>query len=279
MRQIMDLKSYAVFRKLTADSELLSYLVSGEPVPVHVLEQDLKDLLSGMHEEDVETIISDYPTFLQKHVQMGFQATGDNIFNVNGEIAEPVIEAIELLHEVKRDVVVEDLITNTISGLSGEREVRISDLALHAGVSEFLAMTNDDVFKDSSIGAPNVAAVDVVDAPVVMDVPVEIPEFEIPEPVVEVPEAIGVDIPEVDLSFLQTELPESEIKVTDPTFEYPETDFDAIDAIDAIEDYPEVPEEEVGPLEGNAFKQAYDFLVDKIKELAIDERLPGLNVS
>ena len=141
----MDLKTYAVFRKLNKNSDLLKYVVNHQAVPLEVLNNDMKDLLDDLHDADAECVVNDYQKYLQEHVQMNFVPDGKDQFDVNGEVAEPLMESIELVHHVNRKNVVHDLVANVMNNLRGERDVKVDNIKLAASAKAFVALTKQPV--------------------------------------------------------------------------------------------------------------------------------------
>lgn len=141
----MDLKTYAVFRKLNKNSDLLKYVVNHQAVPLDVLNNDMKDLLDDLHDADAECVVNDYQKYLQEHVQMNFVPDGKDQFDVNGEVAEPLMESIELVHHVDRKDVVHDLVANVMNNLRGERDVKVDNIKLAASAKAFVALTKQPV--------------------------------------------------------------------------------------------------------------------------------------
>ena len=137
----MDLKTYAVYRKLTANSTLLEHLAKNEPVPIDVLEDDIQELIASLHNTQAEQLVTDYPRYLQEHVQLGTIKDGENQFTINGEIAEPVIQSIEIIHTIDRKDVVSNFITQTMMDLNGHREVKIENLSLSEAADSFVKLT------------------------------------------------------------------------------------------------------------------------------------------
>ena len=141
----MDLKTYAVFRKLNKNSDLLKYVVNHQAVPLDVLNNDMKDLLDDLHDADAECVVNDYQKYLQEHVQMNFVPDGKDQFDVNGEVAEPLMESIELVHHVNRKDVVHDLVANVMNNLRGERDVKVDHIKLAASAKAFVALTKQPI--------------------------------------------------------------------------------------------------------------------------------------
>lgn len=308
----MDLKTYAVFKKLTANSELLKYLMSNEPVPIHVLENDLQDLLVNLHEDDATLVVDDYQQYLQDHVKFGLKKEDKNRYEVNGEIADPVIESIELLHNINREAIVSDFITSTMQEFNGERTITIEELELRKSVDDFVGMTVNPIFGPNpsvSNSQPDGISVPTAVTQPKIDTHEQIGDVQetIQQPIYEEVSSITGDtsIPDIDLSFLDETLPDSAIGATmidDPVFETPDTEMldgspygsDGWNELGQSSQEPQEPQEpqeqhepleqhelEVGQesLDENPFKQAYDYVVNSIKERGIDNRLPGLHLA
>ena len=353
----MDLKTYAVYRKLTANSTLLEHLVKNEPVPVDVLENDIQDLIVPLHNTQAEQLVTNYPQYLQEHVQLGTIKNGDNQFLINGEIAEPVIQSIELLHTIDRKDVVSNFITKTMMDLNGNREVKIENLSLSEAADNFLELTKMPLFSDTQetflttdtteiptdshvILSENVDVTEPVNTTDTTEV-VEVEEAEalgnapsfiddVPDfttdsvfetdasETVETVETVNTDLETfTDLSFMNDELPPSNVKLEPPMFEpaddaldedidtaFTDTEDTYTEDTDAVftdnedadnastdnEDADKVLTDNVStdnestdagdkPLDGYSFKKAYDYLVAEIKRIGLDKRLPNLHLS
>lgn len=303
MRLIMDLKTYAVFRKLTANSNLLQYLVDNKPVPINVLENDMKDLIDALHEPNAEMVVNDYPKYLREHVRVGIQTVGKNEYDISGDVEEPLMQSIELLHHVKRDDVVKNLVTSVMSDLKGDRELSVTNIDISASADEFVAMTAAPVFNDTksehdeSYDVPLTAvtevpkdANDVIGAHMVTsdDIPNDtaLKDVDVPitNPVTQeqrdhndelARQAAEEALASADLDEINTPLPQSVIdEPVGPVFEAPASDAMTSDKV------AEVANEENGQTNlENPFRQAYDYLVNQLKERNIDERLPGLHLA
>ena len=247
----MDLKTYAVYRKLTANSTLLEHLVKNEPVPVDVLENDIQDLIVPLHNTQAEQLVTNYPQYLQEHVQLGTIKNGDNQFLINGEIAEPVIQSIELLHTIDRKDVVSNFITKTMMDLNGNREVKIENLSLSEAADNFLELTKMPLFSDTQETFLTTDTTEIpTDSHVILSENVDVTEPTDTTETVEEAEALGNapsfidDVPDfttdsvfetdaseivepvntdleafTDLSFMNDELPPSNVKLEPPMFE------------------------------------------------------------
>lgn len=306
----MDLKTYAVYRKLTANSTLLEHLAKNEPVPIDVLENDIQELIASLHNTQAEQLVTDYPQYLQENVRLGMIKEGTDQFVINGEIAEPVIQSIELLHTVNRKDVVSNFITKTMKDLNGHREVKIENLSLSEAADNFLELTKMPLFSDTQ---ETFITKDTTEIPThshvvtseIFDVtdPIEaiepIEPFETTEAVIEASdmsfmddmpdfttditvetdasEAVNTDAETTpDLSFMNDELPPSNVELEPPMFESADDDVLDDDVLDG-----NVGEDIVDDKtsESSVFKAAYDYLVDEIKSHGLDKRLPNLHLA
>lgn len=293
----MDLKTYAVFRKLNKNSDLLKYVVNQQAVPLDVLNKDMQDLLDNLHDADAECVVNDYQKYLQEQVQMNFVPDGKNQFNVNGEVAEPLMESIELLHHVDRKDVVHDLVANVMDNLRGERDVKVEHIKLAASAKAFVASTKQPVFSASEADTAQQIDEAVITPEDAQTAPEAQPDLETQVPV-EQPSGQPVETAKQDvkealvtdpnIEYLKASLPEGDIQPEAPLFEEPE---DVVpkgvpaDVSDLPDDLPEQPVEdtakaaETAEPQDNPFKKAYDFLVDELKNRKIDDRLPGLHLA
>lgn len=307
----MDLKTYAVFRKLNKNSDLLKYVVNHQAVPLDVLNNDMKDLLDDLHDADAECVVNDYQKYLQEHVQMNFVPDGKDQFDVNGEVAEPLMESIELVHHVDRKDVVHDLVVNVMNNLRGERDVKVDNIELAASAKAFVALTKQpvlDVDTDQQTAsesqtdeATQTDSEDQMDAATQMnseaqtDAAIQTDSEDQMDDATQMnsedQQVEDASVTDQNINYLKKPLPESNIQPEPPLFEEPDDDVpeDIEDILpDGIEDIvpdnlPEQPVEEAAvetsePQE-NPFKKAYDFLVDELRNRKIDERLPGLHLA
>lgn len=301
----MDLKTYAVFRKLNKNSDLLKYVVNHQAVPLDVLNNDMKDLLDDLHDADAECVVNDYQKYLQEHVQMNFVPDGKDQFDVNGEVAEPLMESIELVHHVDRKDVVHDLVVNVMNNLRGERDVKVDHIKLAASAKAFVALTKQpvlDVDTDQQTDdAAQTASESQTDEATQTDSEAQTDAATQMNSETQTDDATQMNsedqqvedasVTDQNINYLKKPLPESNIQPEPPLFEEPDDDVpeDIFDILpDGIEDIvpdnlPEQPVEEAAvetsePQE-NPFKKAYDFFVDELKSRKIDERLPGLHLA
>lgn len=133
----MDLKSYAVLRKIANNSEMLEYVVSNKPVPIEILDKDMAGLIQDLHEPQAEMIVSDYRRYLRENTKVGIVREDKDEFAVDGEIDEPVIQSIELVHQVNREDVVTDLVTSVMSDMSQDRSVEVELVEIQKSAYDF----------------------------------------------------------------------------------------------------------------------------------------------
>lgn len=302
----MDLKTYAVYRKLTANSTLLEHLAKNEPVPIDVLENDIQELIASLHNTQAEQLVTDYPQYLQEHVQLGTIKDGENQFIINGEIAEPVIKSIEILHTVNRKDVVSNFITKTMMDLNGHREVKIENLSLSEAADSFVESTKMPMLSDAQETSVTTDTTEIpihshvgpyesfdVTEPIATTEPIEstepietvmdasdidmsfmddMPDFTTDitvEP--DVPETVNTDVEtSPDLSFMNDELPPSNVELEPPMFESSDDMLDDDVDTDIVDDKPS---------DSAAFKKAYDYLVSELKARRLDKRLPNLHLA
>ena len=271
----MDLKTFAVYRKLLSNSTLLEYIVNNENIPVNVVEENMKELLEPLQHSESEAIVNDYREHLRNTVKASFSKKEDNVFDVNGYIDDPVIESIELLHGVDREDVVRDMVSNVMGDLNSERHVEIEDVLLSEEADEFLRMATKPLFSSDISQTLDVEPDEEV-GHLLDEVPSSednVYDDEVEENVVQdiEPEEEGIvqGIDPSDLEDIESlEEPLRDLDVPSLYDDEPEDDVE-----ETIED---VPVEEEIP--AHAFKQAYDFLVEQLHEKGLVDSLPGLHV-
>lgn len=226
----MDLKTYAVWRKLTTNSDLLKYVVENKPIPITVLTEDFNDVIDGLHEPNSELVVTDYERYLKEHIRLGFQPTSKNELDVQGEIEEPLMESIEMVHHVDRQDVIKKLITSVMHDVNADRDVEIDNVKLMKSVNEFVSLSEKPIFTSEEPNKEH-PAVAMQSAPVKNESDNLSPvEFDVqPEPEINIDEITRDVEPEnetaaVDIDFLANKLPETEIKLSKPIFEQPEQD-------------------------------------------------------
>ena len=235
----MDLITYAVSNRLQENGELLTYM-DKDSIPKHVVEKSFERLMNEYSDEDAKLLVEDYKAYLSENVGVAITPKEDGL-HVRGEINDDVVEVIGLVHGKSPEALVEGLITDTISVLNPEQEVRIKNIKLRDKVVRLR-----EVVENTSAIVEHIEGIGRVtfEEPVREEIKVELPEIpEIPE----LPEEIKMDKP-VEIP---TELPEEikidepvEIKVDEPVEVKPEDEEIQIDSGDDKEPTVKVKEDE-----------------------------------
>lgn len=217
----MDLITYAVSNRLQENGELLTYM-DKDSIPKHVVEKSFERLMNEYSDEDAKLLVEDYKAYLSENVGVAITPKEDGL-HVRGEINDDVVEVIGLVHGKSPEALVEGLITDTISVLNPEQEVKIKNIKLRDKVvrlREVVENTSAIVEHIEGIGRVTfeepIKEEIKVEEPVVVKVeePVEVEE---PEIKVEEPEEIKVEEP------IEIKIDEPvEIKVDEPVEVQPE---------------------------------------------------------
>lgn len=124
----MDLITYAVSNRLQENGELLTYM-DKDSIPKHVVEKSFERLMNEYSDEDAKLLVEDYKAYLSENVGVAITPKEDGL-HIRGEINDDVVEVIGLVHGKSPETLVEGLITDTISVLNPEQEVRIKNIKL-----------------------------------------------------------------------------------------------------------------------------------------------------
>lgn len=202
----MDLITYAVSNRLQENGELLTYM-DKDSIPKHVVEKSFERLMNEYSDEDAKLLVEDYKAYLSENVGVAITPKEDGL-HVRGEINDDVVEVIGLVHGKSPEALVEGLITDTISVLNPEQEVRIKNIKLRDKVVRLREVVeNTSAIVEHIEGIGRVTFEEPTREGIISEIP-EVPELpEIPE----LPEEFKVDEP----IEMPAELPE-EIKVEEP---------------------------------------------------------------
>ena len=231
----MDLITYAVSNRLQENGELLTYM-DKDSIPKHVVEKSFEKLMNEYSDEDAKLLVEDYKAYLSENVGVAITPKEDGL-HVRGEINDDVVEVIGLVHGKSPEALVEGLITDTISVLNPEQEVRIKNIKLRDKVVRLREVVeNTSAIVEHIEGIGRVTFEEPVKVDTIPELP-EIPEvpeeFKMEEPIempVELPEEIKVEEP-------------IEIKVDEPVEVKPEDNEEIqIDLGDTEEPVVEVKE-------------------------------------
>ena len=198
----MDLITYAVSNRLQENGELLTYM-DKDSIPKHVVEKSFERLMNEYSDEDAKLLVEDYKAYLSENVGVAITPKEDGL-HVRGEINDDVVEVIGLVHGKSPETLVEGLITDTISVLNPEQEVKIKNIKLRDKVvrlREVVENTSAIVEHIEGIGRvtfeePNKEEIKVEEpVEVKVEEPIEIKVDEPGEVKVEEPIEIKVDEP------------------------------------------------------------------------------------
>lgn len=116
----MNLTTYAVHRKLTADDPLLAYVAKGVPVPTDVLAASFAEYLEPLTDEVSEGLVDDYAATLSSQVPIVVQPGADGGYEVSGDIPDTMVEAIELIHGAGEEDIVRALVDHNLGTVHGK---------------------------------------------------------------------------------------------------------------------------------------------------------------
>lgn len=143
----MDLKTYAVHRKLRYDDDLLSYVVADLPIPISVVEASFKGFIAPLEDKKSEQLIADFPELLANEVPVVVsknQETGG--YDVSGDIPDTLVEAITLVHNIMPNDVVAALVNHNLMTVHGQScEILGTSLKEQAERTMISAMSIPDV--------------------------------------------------------------------------------------------------------------------------------------
>lgn len=117
----MDLKTYAVHRKLRYDDDLLSYVVADLPIPISVVEASFQGFITPLEDKKSEQLIADFPELLANEVPVVVsknQETGG--YDVSGDIPDTLVDAITLVHNIMPNDVVAALVNHNLMTVHGQ---------------------------------------------------------------------------------------------------------------------------------------------------------------
>lgn len=206
----MDLITYAVSNRLQENGELLTYM-DKDSIPKHVVEKSFERLMNEYSDEDAKLLVEDYKAYLSENVGVAITPKEDGL-HVRGEINDDVVEVIGLVHGKSPEALVEGLITDTISVLNPEQEVRIKNIKLRDKVVRLR-----EVVENTSAIVEHIEGIGRVtfEEPIKEEIKVEEPvEVKVDEPIeIKVDEPVEVKVEEP--IEIPAELPE-EIKIDEP---------------------------------------------------------------
>lgn len=254
----MNLKEFAVQRKMDHGDPLLKYVAKNKPVPCDVLEDSLKDLLEPLEDARASHLVSDYVGMLQTYIPITYKQNQDNSMTISGEVPEDILESIELIHEVTAEDALSAMIQNNVSSL---RQAPASVNSLKLQELESTLNTIQSMPPVMSLDDIN----DIVDNTVQETTQESAPEFE-PE--------LMVDEPTEDIKDVVAKRIEAMEQDIEDSYTPMEYEMEAHDEMDyEMED----PVEDESTQIAMAMKRVYNRVVDDIKQAGLDTKL-GLNL-
>ena len=197
----MDLITYAVSNRLQENGELLTYM-DKDSIPKHVVEKSFEKLMNEYSDKDAKLLVEDYKAYLSENVGVAITPKEDGL-HVRGEINDDVVEVIGLVHGKSPEALVEGLITDTISVLNPEQEVRIKNIKLRDKVVRLREVVeNTSAIVEHIEGIGRVTFEEPIREEVKVQEPVEVKveepiEIKVDEPVeVKVDEPIEIKVEE-----------------------------------------------------------------------------------
>lgn len=260
----MDLKTYAVHRKLEADSELLSYVVKGNPIPVSLVEENFRDYLEPLSDPAATRLIKDYAGLIGDEIPVVTRQLDDGGYSISGEIPDRLVEAIQLVHEVTPEEIVSALVNYNTAMVHGE-SLSITDIDLTGAARQtLLDSTRIPKVEPAVLSSPNLfEGAEEKEKPTMAPVAEETPTAE------ETPAA--EETPSVAEAVTE-EPPVAETRQEDvPTEAFADDEDAAAEAFDDEEDLS--PEEDKGAAFRQAVNRVYQRVVADIQAMRLDQRL------
>lgn len=260
----MDLKTYAVHRKLEADSELLSYVVKGNPIPVSLVEENFRDYLEPLSDPAATRLIEDYAGLIGDEIPVVTRQLDDGGYSISGEIPDRLVEAIQLVHEVTPEEIVSALVNHNTAMVHGE-SLSITDIDLTGAARQtLLDSTRIPKVEPAVLSSPNLfEGAEEKEKPTMAPVAEETPTAE------ETPAA--EETPSVAEAVTE-EPPVAETRQEDvPAEAFADDEDAAAEAFDDEEDLS--PEEDKGAAFRQAVNRVYQRVVADIQAMRLDQRL------
>lgn len=250
----MDLKTYAVHRKLEADSELLSYVVKGTPIPVSLVEENFRDYLEPLSDPAATRLIEDYAGLIGDEIPVVTRQLDDGGYSISGEIPDRLVEAIQLVHEVTPEEIVSALVNHNTAMVHGE-SLSITDIDLTGAARQtLLDSTRIPKVEPAVLSSPNLfEGAEEEEKPTAEETPAAEETPSVAEAVTEEP-------------------PVAETRQEDvPTEAFADDEDAAAEAFDDEEDLS--PEEDKGAAFRQAVNRVYQRVVADIQAMRLDQRL------
>lgn len=255
----MDMKLYGICFKMRGGADLLSYIQSGENVPLNVMAQVLGKAGSLTQDElaFARLLDTDWKEAFGKRVPLYMGLGPDGGYDIKVNIPDPLLDTARLLTGKTNEELAGEYVTHYLKTVCG---LKADIVSITGTPEEALKEEEAEGFDLSDLGdEPEEEMEDfgVEESEEILE--------EIPEPVIqEIPEEVSEPVEEV---------PEEEIQeeVQEPAEEVPE------EVQEPVEEEPE-PEEEEEPDMAQKISDIYKDMVKGIRDKQLDTRL-GLSIN
>lgn len=256
----MDMKLYGICFKMCGGPDLLSYIQSGENVPLNVMAQVLGKTGSLTQDElaFARLLDTDWKEAFGKRVSLYMGLGPDGGYDIQVNIPDPLLDTTRLLTGKTNEELAGEYVTHYLKTVCG---LKADIISITGTPEEALKEEEAEGFDLSDLGdelEEEMEDFGVEESPEEEEI-----LEEIPEPVIqEIPE----EVPEEEVQ--EEEIPE---EVQEPVEEVPE------EAQESIEEVPE-PEEEEEPDMAQKISDIYKDMVKGIRDKQLDTRL-GLSIN
>lgn len=256
----MDMKLYGICFKMHGGPDLLSYIQSGENVPLNVMAQVLGKTGSLTQDElaFARLLDTDWKEAFGKRVPLYMGVGPDGGYDIQVNIPDPLLDTTRLLTGKTNEELAGEYVTHYLKTVCG---LKADIVSITGTPEEVLKEEEAEGFDLSDLGdEPEEEMEDfgVEEFPEEEEIQEEVPEEEVPE---EVPEPVE-EVPE-------DEIPE---EAQEPVEEVPE------EAQESVEEVQEPVEEEEEPDMAQKISDIYKDMVKGIRDKQLDTRL-GLSIN
>lgn len=255
----MDMKLYGICFKMRGGPDLLSYIQSGENVPLNVMAQVLGKAGSLTQDElaFARLLDTDWKEAFGKRVPLYMGLGPDGGYDIKVNIPDPLLDTARLLTGKTNEELAGEYVTHYLKTVCG---LKADIVSITGTPEEVLKEEEAEGFDLSDLG--DEPEEEMEDFGVEEPAEEETSEEEIQELVEEVPEEVQEPVEEVPEEEIQEEVPEEEIpeEIQEPAEEEPE------------------PEEEVEPDMAQKISDIYKDMVKGIRDKQLDTRL-GLSIN
>lgn len=260
----MDMKLYGICFKMRKGPDLLSYIQSGENVPLNVMAQVLGKAGSLTQDElaFARLLDTDWKEAFGKRVPLYMGLGPDGGYDIKVNIPDPLLDTARLLTGKTNEELAGEYVTHYLKTVCG---LKADIVSITGTPEEVLKEEETEGFDLSDLGdEPEEEMEDFgVEEPVEEETPEEEIQEEVPKE--EVPEEVPEPVEEVP----EDEIPE---EAQEPVEEVPE------EAQESVEEVQEPVEEEEEPDMAQKISDIYKDMVKGIRDKQLDTRL-GLSIN